>query len=267
MLIERMANELGLPVPLESLARAASHEYKGYRIAKRGGGSRQIHHPSRRLKALQRWLLTEIVEPLPVHPAAMAYRKQVSIFDNAKIHASSRFLLRMDFQDFFRSITAEDIIRYIRERGALFTTWSPIDVLAFCGLVCRKWVLTIGAPTSPALSNALCYELDAQLRSLCDKRGVIYTRYADDLFFSTQTPNLLRQLEGEVEEIVSALVVPANLKLNRRKTRHSSRRGARRVTGVVLGSDGQAYIGRKLKRKIRALVHKFESLDIQHGLL
>ncbi len=93
MIIEQMAAELGLPVHfILSLARTASHEYKAYQIPKRTGGFRLIHHPSKRLKALQRWLLSNVIEGLLLHPAAMAYRRNVSVFDNAKMHASSRYL-------------------------------------------------------------------------------------------------------------------------------------------------------------------------------
>lgn len=66
------------------MVRTASHHYKTYAIPKRDGGTRTIEHPSKKLKALQRWLLTNVLEGLPVHPAAMAYKKGISIFDNAK---------------------------------------------------------------------------------------------------------------------------------------------------------------------------------------
>ena len=69
------------------------------------------------------------------------------------------------------------------------------------------------------------------------------------------------QIEKNVSEIVPKLRVPANLQINGCKTRHSSKRGARRVTGIVLGSDGTPHVGRGLKRKIRALIHRFDSLD------
>ena len=61
--------------------------------------------------------------------------------------------------------------------------------------------------------------------------------------------------------MIADLKLPANLKVNVGKTRHSSKRGARRVTGIVLGSDGRSHIGRAMKRKIRALIHGIDSLD------
>jgi RNA-directed DNA polymerase len=262
MIVERMATDLGLSTGfIHSLARSASHEYKAYQIRKRLGGFRLIHHPSKRLKSLQRWLLANVIENLPVHQAARAYRKGQSIFANASIHANSRYLLRMDLSNFFPSITQVDIAKYIVDRAAFFSGWTPHDIDVFCKLVCRDSVLTIGAPTSPALSNAICYEMDAQLEALCVKSQVTYTRYADDLFFSTTHRNTLPALEANVAQVITDLKIPGGLKININKTRHSSRRGARRVTGVVLGSDGQPYIGRGFKRKIRALIHRFDTLD------
>jgi RNA-directed DNA polymerase len=262
MIVERMAAELGLPTTfIESLSRTASHEYKAYPIAKRTGGYRIIHHPSQRLKALQRWLLVNVIEAWPVHSAATAYRKGQSIFDNASVHAASRYLLRMDLTNFFPSITQVDLAKYIAESPAWFSDWTPSDIDLFCRLVCRGAVLTIGAPTSPALSNSICYDMDSRLQGVSAKNKVAYTRYADDLFFSTDRPNVLRQIEEEVKKVVSELKLPANLNVNVGKTRHSSKRGARRVTGIVLGSDGRPYVGRGLKRKIRALVYSVDSLD------
>jgi RNA-directed DNA polymerase len=262
MIVKRIAQELGLPATyVTSLSRAASYEYKQYPIAKRSGGYRLIQHPSRRLKALQRWLLLNVVEQLPVHNAAMAYRKGKSIFGNAQIHAGSHYLLRMDFQNFFPSITEDDLRTYFAHHAGFFSQWDATDVDCFCGLVCRWRALTIGAPTSPALSNVICHDLDVSLHALAEAQGAIYTRYADDLFFSTKEPNILRTIEQEVVEVVASLTIPAKLQLNRAKTRHSSKKRARHVTGIILGSDGVPHIGRALKRKIRALIYGYSRLD------
>ena len=187
MIVEKMGDQLGLPATyIVNLAKGASYEYKEYTIAKRSGGHRIIQHPSRRLKALQRWLLINVIEQLPVHPCATAYRKGKSIFDNARAHASSRYLLRMDFNNFFPSITELDLTRYITQHSHSFAKWTSADIQCFCRLICRNGVLTIGAPTSPGLSNAICHDLDVNLQALSEARGVVYTRYADDLFFSTE---------------------------------------------------------------------------------
>src|SRR5207249_4475372 len=143
-----------------------------------------------------------VIEALPVHPAATAYRKGNSIFDNAKVHANSRYLLRMDLKDFFPSITQVDLAKYIAAHPTYFPDWTPTDINTFCRFVTRNSVLTIGAPTSPSLSNAICHDLDVDIHALCEKNRVTYTRYADDLFFSTLHRDTLSQIERDVARII-----------------------------------------------------------------
>lgn len=261
MLAELVAAELGLTQRyVRGLAQSASHHYKFYSIAKRNGGQRQIYHPSRQLKGVQRWLLHEILQKLPIHDNAMAYVGGRSTVDNASVHAASRYLLRMDLKSFFPSLTAADIRVYIPRHPAVFAAWHDVDVELFCRLVCRKGTLPIGAPSSPALSNALCFELDERLTSLGTCHSCKYTRYADDLFFSTQERDVLRGVELQVGDILAGLDCPAGLRLNPDKTRHSSKRGARRVTGITLGSDGKTHLGRAVKRRIRAKIFRIATL-------
>lgn len=262
MLIEQISLSLGMPADyVDRVANGASHMYKTYTVPKRTGGTRTIHHPARPLKAIQRWLAANVISDWPVHLAAKAYREGVSIFDNAALHSNSKYLLRMDFSGFFEAIHEDDIRRYIEGKSAYFSAWSSVDIDAFCKICLRFGKLTIGAPTSPSLANALCYELDSKLEYLCAHKEVTYSRYADDMFFSAAQSNVLSEVEKEVSSVVSGLNVPAHLSLNVNKTRHSSKKGARRVTGIVLGSDGKPYIGRQLKRRIRAMVHTYDDLS------
>jgi len=260
--IREMAHDLGLTTHfIATFANGASHAYRRYYIPKKNGSLRTIDQPSKQLKAMQRWLLGYALDGLPVHPAAMAYRKNRSIFDNASLHAASRYLLRMDCRDFFPSITEEDLKLLIASRPTTFSAWQPFEIELFCKLVCRNGRLTIGAPTSPALSNAVCYDMDLQLYEISKKLDVTYSRYADDLFFSAKLPNVLATLEPVVSTTVANLAFPKGLTINADKTRRSSKRRARRVTGITLGSDGKPYVGRLLKRKIRALIHRVDTLS------
>lgn len=119
----------------------------------------------------------------------------------------------------------------------------------------------MGAPSSPGVSNALCFDLDAALAALASRHGVTYTRYSDDLFFSCDRPGVLRPIEDDVRKTAALHPPPHGLKINAKKTRHASKRGTRRVTGIVLGSDAKIHVGRPLKRKIRALVHRLDTLQ------
>jgi len=247
---------------LLGLAHSASHHYKTYSIPKRSGGLRMIHHPSRQLKAVQRWLLANLLESLPVHRAAVAYRPRLAgTLAGAKLHAPRRYLLRMDLEEFFPSIVEADIRSYIGANRARFKDWDEEDLVAFCAFVCRHGRLTIGAPTSPSLSNIVTYELDEQLASIANRLDFLYSRYADDLMFSSNTRGELRSMEAEVARVCASIPYPKGLRVNLAKTRHSSRRRTRRVTGLILGSDGRVHVGRKTKRRIRAQVHRWDSLS------
>lgn len=262
MLLEQMSNGLVLPTGLvRGVARKANHAYKSYVVPKRSGGGRLIHHPSRELKALQRWLLGNVIDRWQVHECAVAYRAGRGIRFNADQHRDSWFLLRMDLECFFPSITENDIRLYLESftpPGA--AVWTPDDVELFLRLVCIEGCLTVGAPTSPALSNAICYELDHRLNGAAQEREVRYTRYADDLFFSTRQRDVLGLFVDEVRDIVQQIDIPAQLRINEKKTRHSSRKGCRRVTGLVLSTDATISIGRSRKRYIRRQIHRYDGL-------
>jgi RNA-directed DNA polymerase len=193
-----------------------------------------------------------------VHEAVKSYRKNVTIKDNAKCHAASNFLLRVDLKDFFQSIKAHDIVSHLHVQHP---DWSEDDIDLFRQLVCRRGQLTIGAPSSPAISNAICYEMDLRLAEHAKQNKSTYTRYADDLFFSTDAPDVLRHFPDAIQAVLNGLPRPRSLLLNPEKTRHSSRRGRRRVTGLTLGSDGNVHLGRALKRTIRARIHTLKALD------
>lgn len=258
-LLDEICRGLGLPSQLIlGVARQADHAYKEYGIPKRGGGTRLIEHPSRPLKALQRWLLKRLIGEWPVHACAIAYRKGYSIRDNADPHRTSRFLLRVDIQDFFPSITREDIHQFLwmtRPHGT--EGWDDQDRDLFLHIVCRRERLTIGAPSSPALSNAVCLALDTRLAAVAADANVRYTRYADDLYFSTLRPEVLGLLADRVQEVVESIPVPGGLRINHAKTWHSSKKGRRVVTGLILGSDGRISLGRSRKRLIRSQVYRY----------
>lgn len=258
MLAEAISRDLAIGLDaVQLLARTASHRYKRYFVKKRNGLYREIFHPARELKALQRWVASRVLPRLPVHACATAYRTGASIRANALAHADSNFLLRMDFAAFFPSLKQLDVIEHFRRHlGTMPRGWGDSDSALLAQLCCRNGALTIGAPTSPALSNSLCYDLDSHLAALSARHGVAFTRYADDLFFSSKVPGVLVAVQGEVQRTVAALGHPAALSLNSAKTLHTSRKRRRTVTGVVITSDRALSLGRSQKRYVRSLVYR-----------
>lgn len=259
-LIERMSADMGmLPSHLQSIIRTAPLRYKVFYIQKRSGGKREVAQPAREVKAIQRWLIREIEQKLPVHSSATAYRQASSIKQNAFRHVESNYLLKLDFQNFFPSILADDIFRHLQAHCSETYDTSAIRLLSYVCTWSRERKpplrLCIGAPSSPLLSNSILYFFDVRLSAITDAEGVVYTRYADDLTLSCSNPGILEKYIGVVANVAEALEYPT-LKLNVGKTVLASRAGRRLVTGITLTPDFSLSIGRERKRLIRAMFHR-----------
>lgn len=106
------------------------------------------------------------------------------------------------------------------------------------------------------------YYFDEEMRLICDDRRIKYTRYADDLTFSSNVKNVL----FEIPNIVACVLEKETqglIKINKNKTVFSSKAHNRHITGVTLTNDGKLSIGRDRKRLFSSMIHKFlyESLD------
>jgi RNA-directed DNA polymerase len=265
MIQERMAESLALNVEqISRIVRSASHRYFHFQIDKRNGQKRDIYHPAKELKLLQRWISRTILLRLPVSPAATAYEERCSIVANARKHMKNRFLLRMDFANFFPSLGKDDV------RGVISNNYSKVadlvsntsDLDTIIQIVCRFGLLTIGAPTSPLLSNRIMEPFDAYWLSISKDRDVTYTRYADDLFFSCNRPNILSEFQARMPGYLAEQRSPT-LRINLAKTSFSSKKGRRVVTGLKLTSENRVSLGRELKRSIKTRVY----LAVQQPLL
>jgi len=266
MIVEQAAKRLALPIPyLLKVATTASYRYKEYTIPKKSGGVRIIHHPAKELKLLQGWLLHGPLAALPVHDAATAYRVGIGIRQNAEKHVSSDYILRVDFQDFFPSLHDRDVASVLEtNRRKMGDSITDVDLFFINRIVCRGSSLTIGAPTSPHLSNTIMFNFDTEWSERARALDVTYTRYADDLYFSTNHPNVLENLLQELRDYLRGQVSPT-LRINERKTAFSSRKRRRLMAGLILTSDRKISIGRHRKRVIKGLVMKLMRQQLQAG--
>ena len=237
--------------------------YKTYPIDKRNSTKKRwISQPSKDLKAVQRLILSEFLTPkLKIHDAAKAYKADTNILDNAKPHLKNRYLLKMDFRDFFPSICARDFIEYLMSKG-IAQDHVEASLLARIFFKNEKGdlLLSIGSPGSPIISNALLFHFDEIVSALCQKNGISYTRYSDDITFSTNVRKILFTWPEKIETILNGLKSP-QLKLNSEKTVFSSKKFNRHVTGVTISNDGMASIGRDKKRALRTRVYNASSLN------
>lgn len=265
MLIDKIASDLGLSKDyIALLARTATYRYKSYSIPKKNGGTRTISQPARELKLLQYWLIKNVLVRLPVHKSAAAYRKGSNTYKNASIHRAHNFLLKVDFADFFHSIRGGDIARLFQTNRNLLrgqiANMSDIGIVR--SLVCRDDRLTIGAPSSPLLSNSVMFDFDEKWSTYCRKRKIRYSRYADDLYFSTNEPNVLSGLLVDLRNDLRQRQSPL-LQINDAKTTFTSRKRRRLVTGLVLTPTGAVSLGRQRKRFIKSLVYRNSRQELQ----
>lgn len=254
MLVERLSVQSGLTVErIRRLAATASKRYKVYTIPKRGGGERTIEQPSSTIKEMQRWLVAAVVEKLPVSDFAAAYRPGRGIRENALAHLGTNFTLRVDFENFFPSFSGNNIRAFLSSppMGELNLNEDDIDFMV--NVVTRNDALTIGAPSSPSLTNALMKSFDDYVVRRI-KKGIVYSRYADDLFFSTKEAGVLADCIGIVRAAADEFSY-GKLVINSRKTTFLSRKYRRKITGLVLTPEGKISIGRERKREIRTLIY------------
>ncbi|MDO5620835.1 MAG: retron St85 family RNA-directed DNA polymerase [Paracoccus sp. (in: a-proteobacteria)] len=268
MLIKILSKTAKIPESkLISLSESASRRYKVYTIPKRAGGERVIEHPSRELKAIQRWIVRALISRFPLHESATAYRKGTGIRANAERHRKTKFTNRYDFASFFPSFSQARIVQYIDEQATVIGIELSERDLKFIGnIVCRNGRLTIGAPSSPAITNAMMFEFDRRMHEECHAKGLVYTRYADDLFVSSFEPERLDGIEKVI--VNNKRGIPhLRLRLNHQKTAYLSKKYRRVITGVVVTPQHTLSIGRERKREIKALIHNWVKGDIDPGVL
>lgn len=258
MLIKKIANDTGLDaVYIRRVINSASHRYKRYEIDKNNGGKRIIQHPSKELKIIQKWVAREIISHFPVHESVYSYRANRGVSNLCDRHLSDNYLLRVDFRDFFPSIKGKNVVHLVEKNlDSLESNLSKKDIKDIRLIVCRNDELTIGAPSSPAISNAILYDLDRYINEESIKLGIKYSRYADDLYFTTKTQDKLSTVLEVLIKYIKDSKHP-KLIINNEKTIYTSKKRKRIITGIVITSDGKKSVGRSKKRYIRSLVYKF----------
>jgi RNA-directed DNA polymerase len=257
-ILERISSETGISVAFFTLvARTADHRYKEYTIPKVTGGERLIEHPAREVKFLQRWAVSRVFRHAPVHGSSTAYRQGSNVRDNASLHAEAKFFLKVDFKDFFSSIHMEDVRSLLsRMSSALSFPITDEDMNIISKVVTRHGRLPIGAPSSPVISNAVMYEFDCAMSGLAEQFLCRYSRYADDIVFSTRVPHVLENVLNEVRKCVSAQTSPT-IRINESKVVFNSKKRRVRITGLIVDCKNDISVGREQKRIIKAMVHEY----------
>lgn len=219
--------------------------YKSFRISKRSRGYRIISAPIATLLKLQQTIYQRILLPVNIHPAATGFRPGISIINNVKPHLGKKNVLKTDIKDFFGSIKLHSVIKAFEKIG--YPT-NISEILAV--LCCLNKALPQGAPTSPALSNIIAYLLDKKLADLAHEKGLVYTRYADDL---TLSGDII--LQDELLPQITEIAQQEGFVLQTKKTRFLGDNKRKIITGISISSGEKLTIPKATKREIRKNVH------------
>ena len=243
--------------------------YRRFLMPKKRGGHRLISAPMPRMKAAQHWVLENILSPIPLHEAAHGFRPEHSILTNAAPHCGAETVINLDLKDFFPNITWPRVFGLFRAMGysrsiatilTQLCTEPPVEDLELDGetwqVATGKRHLPQGAPTSPAITNLLCRRLDARMAGIAKKHHFLYTRYADDLTFSTKGRERLaaRKLLWQVKKVI----YEEGFTIHPDKLRIMDRGRSQEVTGLGVHEE-KPTVPRKDVRAFRALLHQIST--------
>lgn len=243
------------------------NHYHTFELEKKSGGKRKISAPKPKLKEIQTWILENILHKIPYTVEAHGFIKERSIVTNAMPHVNKDIVVNIDLKDFFPTVTHKRVkglfhkIGYSEEVAtilSLLCTYSEINETTLDGVTYyvqsgeRK--LPQGSPASPAISNMIVYKMDQKIKGLAKKLNFSYTRYADDMSFSTteeNSQNVSRLLffTKKIIESEGFIIHPDKV--------HVMRKGMQqKVTGVVVNK--KLNVDRIQLRKFRAVLHNIE---------
>lgn len=242
------------PLMIRGLVRKPEKHYRSFDLRKRSGGTRTISAPRTFLKVVQWWILDTILENKSDFPFVYGFSKGKSFVDNARFHHGASHVLNVDVKNFFPSILHYQVAAVFQRLG------YDAKVSAFLADLCTfEGGLPQGAPTSPKISNFVFESCDIELHNLAQAHGMRYSRYADDLTFSSEH----RILNSLVSDI-SAIIGKMGFSLNEQKTRFMGKNQVKEVTGLVLGRDGIA-MPRRYLNGTRGWFHRICQVPDYHS--
>ena len=238
--------------------------YTSFKIAKRNGTPRVIDAPTTNVKILQQKLNTVLQAVYRTKPSVHGFVACKSVKTNAQQHTKKRWVFNIDLEDFFHTI------HFGRVRGMFMANpYNLPDNVAtvLAHLSCFQGHLPQGAPTSPIISNMICAKMDDQLQRLAQSCRSRYSRYADDITFSTTTrsfpsdlasPNRLGQVQAG--RLLNEIIEQNGFRINTNKVRLRARHHRQEVTGVTV--NDKLNVPKRFVNQIRAMLYIWK----KHGL-
>ena len=234
--------------------------YASFEIKKKSGGVRQIDAPRRGLKNILYYLNKLFLAIYTPSFAAMGFVQGKSVVDNAQCHIGKNYVFNIDLKDFFPSITQPRVWKRLQLKPLNIS--QPIANL-IAGLCCMKrmeqdgtvsYILPQGAPTSPVITNMICDKLDRRLNGLAARFNLTYTRYADDITFSSN--HYVYAEDGDFRKELERIITDQGFSINENKTRLQKKGSHQEVTGLIVNE--KTNVTRKYIREIRSILYIWE---------
>ena len=238
--------------------RRVDNYYSSFEIPKKSGGVRHISAPNTTLKYIQRSLADALWrhqidvwgERVKTRNISHAFEKQKSIITNAKIHRNKHYIVNLDLEDFFDSFHFGRVLGFFEKNRDFLL---PHDLaVALTNLVCYNGHLPQGSPCSPIITNLICQILDYKVLALAKKYKVDYTRYADDLSFSTNNSSFPEIYDAFLID-VRKLLLHSGFTINDAKTRFTFRSARQEVTGLTVNK--KINVANEYYKKTRAMAY------------
>lgn len=259
--------------------------YRHFNIRKRSGGLRKIYVPEPDLMKTQIWIDRNILSNVKGSPFSYAFEKGQSIADCASQHLRCRWLIKLDVRNFFESLSEKQAYGVFRDIG--YQSLVSFELARICTRARRnddhlkeKWrnrrrtnikiysyptvgYLPQGAPTSPKLANLIVAPLDLAVAEVAGKYDLVYTRYADDMTFSTDSADFKRSTANAFVREISFLLPEYNLRLHPGKI-HVVPPGARKVVLGLLVDGEQVRLPKDFRSKLECHWHYCQQDPVHH---
>lgn len=204
---------------------------------------RLIFSPCKELKKLQRHFLNVI---------KWQYTLNLSVKESVNVHTGKKWILKMDIKDFYTSVPTEQILKFIHK---VCEHIEMANVNYYFDLVTVNGKLPTGAPTSPHIANACFEPIEKEIANVCQTYNVNFSKYMDDLTFSSDDKSSLNYIEKYVEILLNQ----NGYKLNNQKTKYISSNRKQEILGMVV-NDNKVRLAKSFKRNIRAMIFNYIKL-------
>ena len=234
-------------------------------LAKRRGGVRLIESPKSLLKEIQRKINSDLLSKVPVHDAAYGFCTDRNTMGHAQNHSGKKNVLLFDIANYFHCIQWPTIFRTFHRLGYSKEVTKYLTGICSHQLSVNDSIVTKldnsqaklllqrhlpqGAPTSPTLSNIIMMRLDKRLTGLSDSLQMIYSRYADDLAFSSNQNRSWRFMES----LVGSICLEEGFELNHRKSRIIKSHQRQKLTGIIVNQFPN--VDRRYYDELKATLH------------